>query len=163
MNIEIIELGPDARELPKVMKIAEAVGWGKFIGTPEQSFEAIRQRGNGRLFAARRAAVVLGFVEVVVRPSKSWALTDDTAYVYSTAVDPRHAKSGVARELVAAVLDRLGGEGYKRAVADVRWDNVASLNLCTSIGARIVGPSPDAVMHAGGNQAHLRVEFHYAA
>ena len=31
------------------------------------------------------------------------------------------------------------------------------------VGARIIGPSPEAVMHAGGDQAHLRVELSYAA
>lgn len=163
MNIEVVELGPSSRELPMVMKISEAVGFGKFQGTPAEYLESVRQRGAGRVFAARRAAVVLGFAEVVVRPSEAWSLSADAAYIYATAVDPRHAKAGVARELMLAVLERLGREGYKKAVGDVRWDNAASLNLCVSVGARIIGPSPEAVMHAGGNQAHLRVELSYAA
>lgn len=163
MSIEIREVGPTSKDLPRVMKIAEAVGWGKFSGTPEEYHAAVVARGNGRIFAACRGAVVMGYVEVVSRPSKSWGLAADTAYIFAAAVDPRHAKSGVASELLEAVLGALSSEGYARAVADVRWDNVASLNLSTRVGAKVVGPSPEAVMRAGGGQAHLRVELSYAA
>jgi ribosomal protein S18 acetylase RimI-like enzyme len=162
MAVEIVELRAESKDIGKVMKIAEAVGWGHFVGTPEQYYASVRERG-GRLFVARRGVVVMGYAEVVTRPSVAWALPAGSAYVFATAVDPRHAKTGVAQELLAAVLARLGEEGYARTLADVRWDNAASLNLCTRVGARIVGPSPAAVLHAGGGQAHLRVELDYAA
>jgi ribosomal protein S18 acetylase RimI-like enzyme len=163
MTIEIREVSPTSKDLPRVMKIAEAVGWGKFTGTPEEYHAAVVARGRGRIFAACRGAVVMGYVEVVARPSKAWELAADTVYIFAAAVDPRQAKSGVASELVGAVLQMLRGEGYARAVADVRWDNVASLNLSSRVGARVIGPSPEAVMRAAGGQAHLRVELSYAA
>jgi ribosomal protein S18 acetylase RimI-like enzyme len=101
------------------------------------------------LIVARSGAALLGYALLAARGGGK------TVRIYSLAVDPRHGRRGVGRELLQAC------ERYARAhdrVAlrlEVRYDNCAAIALYRKLGYRECGRYPS--YYADGAEA-LRFE-----
>ena len=147
------------KETLDLMRITEAVGWGKY-GKPDQFRRDLESRSSegSRVHVAKEGVKAVAAVEVLVRPKAAWKVDVNGVYLLSIAVDPAWQRREVAKPLGVHVLGQLKAAGYKSAVADVQWDNAASLKLTTSLGAQVQGPSPDAVQKLKGTP-HLRVKF----
>jgi ribosomal protein S18 acetylase RimI-like enzyme len=151
----------DLRETERILRIMEAVGWGKTLGTPAEwaaRFERKRAESGRRMFVAKKGFLVVGFVELLTKPARGWRVGEHTAYVYQMAVDPRHTRSGAARDLAVEVMVLLYEMGYAAIAADIRWDNIASLTLAQSVGLSLVGPSPEPIAENAGGAPHLRLQ-----
>lgn len=68
---------------------------------------------------------VVGFV--LGHPS--YEMMEDVGYLEWLAVDKKVRKQGVAQELVERFLDQIQKYNVKRVTADIKADNIASLNL----------------------------------
>jgi phosphinothricin acetyltransferase len=97
---------------------------------------ARRIRAAREWLVAEEADEVIGYAyasEHRARAAYRWAV-DVTAYV-----DAGHRRQGVARELYARLLERLGVDGYRIACAGVALPNDASLGLHRAMGFEEVG------------------------
>lgn len=161
-SISVEEWRGDAGSAARVVAVMAEVGWGRYPGTPDEyaaAFRAESQRSGKRVFLAKAGPAVVGFAELYLRASQTWAIGEGDAYLLAVAVSPRHARSGLARALVERVLQELPARGFQRLLTDVRWDNTASIRMAESVGARLLGPSPEAVRAVTGGQPHLRYEL----
>lgn len=159
-KISFDEFRGDAVTAARIITITAEVGWGKYYGSPEDYartyLQEVAKGGPRRIYVAKLGPAVVAYAEVVGRPSESWAVGPGEVYLMSLAVLPRHARSGLGRALSERLFKLLAELGFARVLADVCWTNEASLRLTEVMGARLVGPSPKAVLENGGGAPHLR-------
>lgn len=67
------------------------------------------------------------------------ALTPQGIHLSRLAVDPAHRRTGIARALTAHLLDHFRRFGAPKITVNTQEDNLASLNLYTSMGFQISG------------------------
>lgn len=165
-RISVEEFRGDPLAAERIIGIMEAVGWGKYYGTPQDfsaSYLAEVARGGRRIYVAKLGPVIVAYAEVIGRPSESWGVAEGEAYLLALAVLPKHVRTGLGKSLAQQILAKLQAVGFKSVIADVRWSNEASIRLTESIGAKLVGPSPKIVQDNGGGEPHLRFSYAFAA
>jgi L-amino acid N-acyltransferase YncA len=97
---------------------------------------ARRMRAGYDWLVAEESGTVIGYAYATqhrARAAYRWAV-DVTAYV-----DPGHRRRGVARDLYAALFERLRARGYRVACAGVSLPNEASVGLHRAMGFAEVG------------------------
>ncbi|MEZ5773209.1 MAG: GNAT family N-acetyltransferase [Hyphomicrobiaceae bacterium] len=67
------------------------------------------------------------------------ALVLDEAEILTLAVDPDHRRAGLGRQLLAALAERLQGEGARRIFLDVAAGNAPALALYRACGFVSIG------------------------
>jgi len=162
MNPTYRELDDDVKDALRVIRIQEAVGWGRYRPGPEVFLRTVarrREQEGLRVFLLEVDGKVVGYCEALERPRAGLEVPSGAAYVAAIAVDPRRAREGLVSGFGRWVLEQLAAGGFEAAVADVAVDNVASLNLNATLGARFLGPSPAALAEAMRSPAALRVRL----
>lgn len=166
MSIQHRELVDDLKDALRVIRIQEAVGWGRYRPGPEAYLRGVDRRRTQeglRIFLLEVEGKVAGYCEVLLAPRPALEVPAGAAYVQAIAVDPKLEGRGLVVGFARHVLATLGAEGVSAVVADVAADNGRSLNLNASLGARFVGASPAVVSEVAGGGAHLRVRLTAAA
>jgi ribosomal-protein-alanine acetyltransferase len=85
----------------------------------------------------RASFVRPGARALVIDPARGFALgwrAGDDAEILTLAVEKDARGQGLGRALVAALLERLKGDGARRVSLEVRRSNIAALGLYTSQG-----------------------------
>ena len=97
------------------------------------------------LIVARSGAKLLGYALLAARRGGK------TARIYSLAVDPRHGRRGVGRELLQACERYARAHGRVALRLEVRYDNCAAIALYRKLGYREFGRYPS--YYADGAEA----------
>ena len=115
-------------ELPEVMEVerrAFAHPWSAELLRRELTHDW------STILLALEGGRVVGFVIF-------WVVVDEI-HVLNVAVDPVHRRRGIARILLAELLDRGRANGLSMATLEVRRSNEAALALYAGLGFRNVG------------------------
>lgn len=79
---------------------------------------------------AVRDGAVVGWTVALIRTHRRWR----SGRVYSVAVRPESAGTGVGRALITALLASLASEGITRVYLEVRATNAGGIALYTAVG-----------------------------
>jgi ribosomal-protein-alanine N-acetyltransferase len=101
------------------------------------------------LIVARSGATLLGYALIVARRGGK------TARVYSLAVDSRHGRRGVGRELLHACERYARAQGLVALRLEVRYDNDSAIALYQKLGYQEFGRYPS---YYGDGAEALRFE-----
>src|SRR5262249_54925191 len=72
------------------------------------------------------------------------------AEILTLAVLPTFRRRGIARRLLASVVDRLTGAGCQRLLLEVAEDNGAARSLYDTLGFAEIGHRPSYYRHSAG-------------
>jgi ribosomal protein S18 acetylase RimI-like enzyme len=95
-----------------------------------QQIRRLIENPRARVAVAVRDGAVVGWTVALIRTHRRWR----SGRVYSVAVRPESAGTGVGRALIGALLATLGDEGITRVYLEVRATNAGAIALYTSVG-----------------------------
>ena len=119
-------------DLPAVMGIEHASYTSPW---PESSFRGLLNRADSSLFVAELAGEVVGY-------AACWAVLEQ-GELGNIAVAPEHRRSGIARQLMDAVIEDMRRRGVRELYHAVRVTTTGAQRLYESYGFRDVGCRPD--------------------
>ena len=124
--IEVSSAGPaDIPEIASLAATSLPQAWSP------RALEAELRLAEARLWVAKEEARSIGFLAA--------RRIVDEVHVLSVAVDPEQRRRGVARSLLAAVLQDETASGARTALLEVRASNVAACAFYASAGFVAVG------------------------
>lgn len=130
----------DVPEVHRIERLSYSVPWS------ELTFRGLLQRRDAELLVAEVAGSLAGYAVF-------WQVLDQ-GELGNVAVDPPWRRRGLARRLVAAVMERAGARGVRELFLEVRPSNTGARQLYESFGFVQVGqrrnyyqePMEDAVV-----------------
>lgn len=132
----VIDVEPaDQPEIQRLLGLSDAVAARLYPGAFRQSLTAASLAlPSVALFVARDASgQALGCAALV-------DLSDGTAELKRMIVDPDHARRGVGRSLLLAILQAARAQGIRSVLLEVGIRNVEARRLYESVGFRDLGP-----------------------
>jgi len=117
-----------AGDVPEVCRI-ERQSYG--VPWSELTFRGLLQRRDAELLVAEQAGVLAGYAVF-------WQVLDQ-GELGNVAVDPAWRRRGLARRLVAAVMERAAARGVRELFLEVRPSNTGARQLYESLGFSRVG------------------------
>ncbi len=119
----------DLDEVMAIERVSFTMPWsrGAFLYEMEQNSAA-------RCWVLREDDRLVGYLCL-------WDIADEL-HITNIAVHPRERRRGVARALLASVLDEARRRSSRLVVLEVRPSNVEALSLYESFGFRVVGRRP---------------------
>lgn len=162
MSTQYRELSDDPKDALRIIRIQEAVGWGRYRPGPEVLLKSLRRRQEQeglRIFLLELDGKVIGYCELIERPRPGLEVPAGAAYVSAIAVDPRRAGQRLVGDFGRWVLGQAHAAGFEALIADVAIDNAASMNLNAALGAQFCGPSPSPVAELMSGAPPVRVHL----
>lgn len=116
---------PDVPAVHRIEQVSYSVPWS------EPTFRGLLQRADAELLVAELDGQLAGYAVF-------WQVLDQ-GELGNVAVDPAHRRRGLARRLVAAVMERAGERGVRELFLEVRPSNTGARQLYESFGFVSVG------------------------
>jgi len=106
-----------------------AQGYAHFLGTQLEKPDVV-------VLVAEREGEVVGYAYAGVEEHDWMTLRGRAGALYDIVVDPAHRRLGLARALLEAVLEELGGKGVPRVVLSTAEKNAEAQRLFERAGFR---------------------------
>jgi ribosomal-protein-alanine N-acetyltransferase len=115
----------DVPAVHRIERLSYSVPWS------EPTFRGLLQRADAELLVVELDGQLAGYAVF-------WQVLDQ-GELGNVAVDPVHRRRGLARRLVAAVMERAGERGVRELFLEVRPSNTGARQLYESLGFARVG------------------------